>query len=199
MKRIFFLAVLGLAFVIVSATYVSAEPFISLHGKYSVVGSQRCVSTSTGGFDTTDVSIPLLAPATMRSQSIEGVLMFDGEGGGTFDVKSMHISHQSINPGMKPVNVWEGECNVAYEKSGPRTFMMNLVCTGLGTAGSGADKNCSTLSDGAIMSVTVLGGRSDLLITDLNPNIENLVNFCDHGTFYADRICTRTYTAIRRW
>lgn len=207
MKNVGFASGLSVVVILMSAMCVLAAPGgtdTSLQGIYSVNGTSVCVQTPYGlegdpaptGF-LPDNGFLLLLPGNVRTRHITGVLVLNKNGTGTFYEKLMQIYHQSLNPGNFPVNAWEGECFVSYGTLPDGSLEMRLDnCVGQNIAGAGALGASGSFS--TILSVATSASGDVLLLSDVEPWVETVWNANPgYPTRYAERICTRSLTAVR--
>ena len=202
MKRMFLLSALGLAFVIASATYVSAGLFgdYSLQGEYSLVGWRSCVHSPLGF--SPDLYLILQGNGSTRTEHRKGVLRLKRNGTGEFDFKSVQIVHQPqyLGGGSQPAVAWEGSCGgVNYQRLPDGTYEVRFLnCNAVILAGRGYPGTTGVYE--YVMSMEVSAFGNILLLSGTEPNVETTWYQPDGGVrSETPRICTRTSIAPRRW
>ncbi len=203
MRRTRLFLMLSAAFILISVMPVLAgPPEASLHGTYSVTGTSTCIQTDYGlagdpapyGFDD---SFTLLIQGNVRTRYIKSVLVLRRDGTGTWHERLMMINHPYMNPGQKPMTVWEGDCSVSNGYAGEGTFELTLNdCEGTNTAGAGFPGTSGVES--MSLSVTASGSGDILLLSGTEPRVERLWNVVPGSApSEAERICARSLTAVR--
>lgn len=196
MKRMLSLAAFGLVIIITLAIDVLAVPPIeNLKGTYALTGTRECVYGAPGAVFGAGPTYSLPSDPSLRIGHIEGKLIINRDGTGTWVSRLMQIRENRISSGSTSwLTGFESTCEVEIDFDAAGGIELRLpFCEGPLT--EGPFEGYVAFDRDTILSVVASVNGHILLLSDTQPNIETVWG----GPSAPDqnRICGRSIKAVR--
>jgi len=171
--------------VLVTAVPAAAESLNArLRGEFAFTQIHFCATTNVPGEDF--VGPNLRVPpggVNMSTRSNEGFLTFDGAGAGSFDGRTLTMTHNA-GPGTVPMTEVGFTCPLTYNVEADGSFTTELVCV---------DSAGQPILTGIHLRGQLQDGGRLLIASDTTRNVETVIT----PAGVSKRICGRSQTAIR--
>lgn len=189
---------LAVASLLVAAFDVPSYADTKLKGQYSVTVLRSCIQNNAGFGIPNLENLALNGFTGTRTAEVNGILVFNGDGTGSFNNTNTTIRNQILNQNAQAISVSESQCSINYNFETDGSIRIEQSCTYITTAGRNAGEYGSVIgtvirgrlsNNGEILFLSTFDRTNVAAISYTNPNNNT------SGTDY--RICNRHGTGVR--